>query len=64
MKGVTVAGLEAVSKNQFDNDMFKLYSNLIDNELEILLNPKGKVMFEYKNNRVLTKHKFIRKLKF
>jgi len=64
MKGVTVAGLEAVSKNQFGNDMFKLYSHLIDNELEILLNPKGKVMFEYKNNRVLTKHKFIRKLKF
>ena len=64
MKGVTVEGLKAVSKNKFGNNMFKLYSNLIDNELEILLNPKGKVMFEYKNNRVLTKHNFIRKLKF
>jgi hypothetical protein len=65
MKGVTEAGLKAVSKEKkFGDDMFKLYSYLIDNELEILLNPKGKVMFEYKNNRVLTKHEFKRKIKF
>jgi hypothetical protein len=55
MKGCTVAGLEDKAYRKYDNDMFKLYTRLIDNEMKLTMNPEGKrPMFEYSDNAIST----------
>lgn len=65
MKGVTVEGLN-FEANKYKGGMFELYENLINNEVNITLNPSGKFMCKYSGNKILTWEtgKFTRLLKF
>jgi hypothetical protein len=64
MKGATVAGLEACSKKI--GGMFNLYKKLLTEKVKIYLNPKGKFMCNYVNNRIVTRktNSFSRELSF
>jgi hypothetical protein len=65
MKGVTVEGLQ-FEANKYKGGIFELYENLINNEVEITLNPFGKFMCKYSGSKILTWEtgKFTRELKF
>ena len=64
LKGITDAGIKYESKKY--NGIFNFYKHLArtKQKTEILLNPEGKVLFEYKKDCVITKNKFTRKVKF
>jgi hypothetical protein len=51
--------------SKYKDSFFGMYKDLGDGkELNILLNPKDKVLFEYKKGFVNTKGDFYRKVKF
>lgn len=64
LKGITEEGLDNQAK-KYSNSFEGMYEELaIGKELNILLNPKDKVLFEYKKGFVNTKADFYRKVKF
>ena len=64
LKGITEAGLNAEA-SKYTNSFSGLYEDLANGvEINILLNPKDKVLFEFKNGNVSTKGDFFRKVKF
>jgi len=64
LKGITEAGLNAEA-SKYENSFTGLYEDLANgNEVKILLNPKDKVLFEFKNGNVSTKGDFFRNVKF
>jgi hypothetical protein len=58
LKGVTDAGILYKAKQDYDNNLMKLYEELTKNSIEFCLNPENKVMFEYSNHRVYTRKPF------
>jgi hypothetical protein len=64
LKGITESGLNAKA-SEYNNSFTGLYEDLAKgSEVKILLNPKDKVLFEYKNGNVSTKGDFFRNVKF
>jgi hypothetical protein len=64
LKGITVEGLNNEA-SKYDNSFTGMYEAFANGEeLNILLNPKDKVLFEYKKGFVATKGDFYRKVKF
>jgi len=64
LKGITEAGLNAKA-SEYNNSFTGLYEDLAKgNKVKILLNPKDKVLFEYKKGTVSTKGDFFRNVKF
>lgn len=64
LKGITEAGLD-YEASKYENSFTGMYEDFANGkELNILLNPKDKVLFEYKKGFVATKGDFYRKVKF
>lgn len=64
LKGITEEGLN-YEASKYPNSFEGMYEDLANGkELNILLNPKDKVLFEYKKGFVNTKGNFYRKVKF
>ena len=64
LKGITSAGLEHAASKYADSYL-GLYTDLAKgNSVKILLNPKDKVLFEYKRGHVSTRTDFYREVKF
>ena len=64
LKGITEEGLK-YEASKYRDSYAGMYEDLANgNELNILLNPKDKVLFEYKRGFVATKGDFYRKVKF
>ena len=65
MKGITVEGLK-YEADKYKGGIFELYENLINNKVNITLNPNGKFMCKYSGSKILTWEtaKFTRELKF
>ena len=64
LKGITKEGLDHASE-EYEDSYFGLYKDLASGITKrILLNPKDKVLFEYKSGYVSTKTEFFREVKF
>ena len=64
LKGITKEGLDHTAE-EYEDSYFGLYNDLAnDKTKKILLNPKDKVLFEYKSGHVSTKKEFFREVKF
>jgi hypothetical protein len=64
LKGITEEGMK-YEASKYRDSYAGMYEDLANgNELNILLNPKDKVLFEYKRGFVATKGDFYRKVKF
>jgi hypothetical protein len=64
LKGITEAGLEH-SASKYEDSYVGLFTELSKGKtIKMLLNPKDKVLFEYKQGHVSTKSEFYREIKF
>jgi hypothetical protein len=64
LKGITEAGLE-YEANKYEKSYEGLYDELCEGkEINMLLNPKDKVLFKFNKGNVETKSEFFRKVKF
>jgi len=64
LKGITKEGLDHTAE-EYEDSYFGLYNDLANGiTKKILLNPKNKVLFEYKSGYVSTKTEFYREVKF
>ncbi len=64
LKGITEAGLEH-SASKYEDSYVGLFTELSKGKtIKMLLNPKDKVLFEYKKGHVSTKSEFYREVKF
>jgi len=64
LKGITKEGLDHTAE-EYEDSYFGLFNDLLNGITKrILLNPIGKVLFEYKSGYVSTKTEFYREVKF
>jgi hypothetical protein len=64
LKGITMEGMDNEA-SKYKDSFFGMYEDFANGkEINILLNPKDKVLFEYKKGFVATKGDFYRKVKF